>query len=49
MQLMYPLIIVVGLLASIANPAHEAMLADILPEAKRRRDTGILRVVFNYA
>ena len=49
MQLMYPLIIVVGLLASIANPAHEAMLADILPEAKRQEGYGILRVVFNYA
>ncbi|MBN1451639.1 MAG: MFS transporter [Anaerolineales bacterium] len=49
MQLMYPLIIVVGLLASVANPAHEAMLADILPEAKRQEGYGILRVVFNYA
>jgi MFS family permease len=46
---MYPLIIVVGLLASVANPAHEAMLADVLPESKRQEGYGILRVVFNYA
>jgi len=48
-QMMYPLIIFVGLLVSVANPAHEAMLADILPEAKRQEGYGILRVVFNYA
>ncbi len=48
-QMMYPLIVVVGLLASVANPAHEAMLADVLPEAKRQEGYGILRVVFNYA
>jgi MFS family permease len=48
-QLMYPLIVVVGLLASVANPAHEAMLADVLPESKRQEGYGILRVVFNYA
>src|SRR5512133_3521337 len=48
-ELMYPLIVVVGLLASVANPAHEAMLADILPEAKRQEGYGILRVVYNYA
>jgi MFS family permease len=48
-QMMYPLIVVVGLLVSVANPAHEAMLADILPEAKRQEGYGILRVAFNYA
>jgi MFS family permease len=48
-ELMYPLIVVVGLLASVANPAHEAMLADVLPESKRQEGYGILRVVFNYA
>ena len=48
-QWMYPLIIMVGLLASVAHPAHEAMLADILPESKRQEGYGILRVVFNYA
>ncbi len=48
-QIMYPLIVIVGLLASVANPAHEAVLADILPEAKRQEGYGILRVAFNYA
>jgi MFS family permease len=48
-RMMYPLIVIVGLLASVANPAHEAMLADILPESKRQEGYGILRVVFNYA
>ncbi len=46
---LYPLIIVVGLLSHVAGPAHEAMLVDILPEAKRQEGYGILRVVFNYA
>ena len=31
-RVMYPLIVVVGLLSSISHPAHEAMIADILPE-----------------
>jgi predicted MFS family arabinose efflux permease len=48
-QMLYPLIVFVGLLASIAHPAHEAMLADILPEEKRQEGYGILRVVFNYS
>ncbi len=44
---MYPLIIVVGLLSSIAHPAHQAMIADLLPEEKRQEGFGILRVVAN--
>jgi len=48
-QMMYPLITIVGLLSSMAHPAHEAMLADILPEEQRQEGYGILRVVFNYA
>ena len=48
-SVMYPLIIVVGLLSSVAHPAHEAMIADILPEDKRQEGFGILRVVANYA
>jgi MFS family permease len=47
--LLYPLTIVVGLLSSVANPAYEATLVDILPEEKRQEGYGILRVVFNYA
>ena len=48
-HVLYPLVIVVGLLSSLAYPAHDAMLADILPEKKRQEGFGILRVVFNYA
>ncbi len=46
---LYPLVIVVGLLSSIAQPAHEAMIADILPEKQRQEGFGILRVVGNFA
>lgn len=48
-NLMYPLIMFVGLLSNISHPAHEAMIADILPDAKRQEGFGILRVVGNLA
>src|SRR6266487_3753252 len=48
-SILYPLVIVVGLLSNISQPAHEAMIADILPEAKRQEGFGILRVVANFA
>lgn len=48
-NLLYPLVILVGLLSSLAYPAHDAMLADILPESKRQEGFGILRVAFNFA
>src|ERR671919_1206633 len=35
-NILYPLVIMVGLLSSISHPAHEAMIADILPESKRQ-------------
>lgn len=41
-QIMYPLVVFVGLLVSLANPAHEAVLADILPEGKRQEGCGRL-------
>jgi MFS family permease len=44
---LYPLMIVVGLLSSVAHPAHDAMIADILPEKQRQEGFGILRVVGN--
>ena len=46
-SILYPLVIIVGLLSSISHPAHEAMIADILPEKKRQEGFGILRVVGN--
>jgi MFS family permease len=48
-HVLYPLVIIVGLLSSLAYPAHDAMLTDILPENKRQEGFAILRVVFNYA
>ncbi|HSK66960.1 MAG TPA: MFS transporter, partial [Anaerolineales bacterium] len=37
---LYFLIVIVGLLSRIANPAYDALLADILPEAKRQEGFG---------
>src|SRR6266508_5434161 len=48
-NVLYPLVIVVGLLSSVSHPAHEAMIADILPEKKRQEGFGILRVVANFS
>ena len=42
-----PLAVVIGLLTDIAGPAHQAMVADLLPEDKRQEGFGILRVVAN--
>jgi len=39
--------IFVGLLADTAGPAHQAMLADIIPEKNRAQGFGIFRVAFN--
>jgi MFS family permease len=44
---LYPLMVVVGLLSSVSHPAHDAMIADILPENQRQEGFGILRVVGN--
>jgi predicted MFS family arabinose efflux permease len=48
-RILYFLVIFVGLLSRVANPAYDAMLADIVPEAKRQEAFGITRVAFNYA
>jgi len=48
-KILYFLVVIVGLLSRISNPAHDAMMADILPEDKRQEAFGITRVVFNYA
>ena len=45
----YLLAIVVGSLSNIAGPAHQAMVADILPEKTRAEGFGILRVAANLA
>jgi MFS family permease len=41
--------VVVGLLSSIGGPAHEAVVADLLPPEKRAEGYAIIRVVFNLA
>ena len=48
-KILYFLVAIVGLLSRVAVPAHDAMMADILPESKRQEGFGIMRVVFNYA
>ena len=44
-----PLAVVIGLLSDMAGPAHQAMIADILPEKQRQEGFGVLRVVGNMA
>jgi MFS family permease len=46
-QMFFVLALFVGILADVAGPAHQAMVADILPEDKRADGYGILRVAFN--
>ncbi len=41
--------VIVGTLSSIGGPAHEAVVADLLPENKRAEGSGIIRVIFNMA
>ncbi|MBN2555839.1 MAG: MFS transporter [Anaerolineales bacterium] len=49
LDVFYILAVIVGLLSNIAGPAHQAMVADILPEDKRAEGFGILRVAGNLA
>src|SRR5215208_3938867 len=42
-------VVVVGTLSSIGHPAHEAVVADLLPQERRAEGYGIIRVVFNLA
>jgi MFS family permease len=49
LAVLYPLVIVVGLLSNIADPAHNAMIADLLPDKQRSEGFGILRVAGNLA
>lgn len=49
LRVMYMVAAVVGVIGSLSGPAHNAMIADILPEEKRQEGFGILRVVGNFA
>lgn len=42
-------VVVVGTLGNIGGPAHEAVVADLLPPEKRAEGYGIIRVIFNLA
>jgi MFS family permease len=48
-RILYFLVVIVGLLSRVSTPAHDAMMADILPEDRRQEAFGITRVVYNYA
>lgn len=39
--------VVVGVLGSVGGPAHDAVVADLLPAERRAEGYGIIRVVFN--
>jgi len=45
----YGLSVFVGLMGSVAQPAHQAMIADILPAEKRAEGFGMMRVITNFA
>jgi MFS family permease len=45
----YPLGAVVGLLGSLADPARQAIVADVLPENQRAEGFGLMRVAGNLA
>jgi MFS family permease len=47
--MLFPLAVLTGLLSDVAGPAHQAMIADLLPEKQRAEGFGILRVVGNMA
>ena len=46
-QAFFFLALFVGILTDVAGPAHQAMIADILPEERRTDGYGILRVAVN--
>src|SRR3990172_1745100 len=46
LQVFVAVSVIVGTLSSIGGPAHEAVVADLLPENKRAEGYGIIRVIF---
>lgn len=49
LEVFIAVVAIVGTLSSIGHPAHEAVVADLLPPDKRAEGYGIIRVVFNTA
>jgi len=49
LQAFYVLALVSGVFTDVGGPAHQAMVADLLPENRRAQGYGIIRVGFNLA
>src|SRR5215510_10477778 len=49
MSIFIVVVLIVGTFSSIGHPAHEAVVADLLPPEKRAEGYGIIRVAFNVA
>jgi MFS family permease len=49
LQVFYVLALIAGIFTDVAGPAHQAMVADLVPVQKRAEGFGILRVAFNLA
>jgi MFS family permease len=49
LQAFYVLALIAGVFTDVAGPAHQAMVADLVPEQKRAEGFGIMRVAFNLA
>src|SRR5512141_1067076 len=49
LEVFIAVVVVVGTLSNIGGPAHDAVVADLLPSDKRAEGYGIIRVVFNTA
>jgi MFS family permease len=49
MGIFVAVVAIVGTLSNIGHPAHEAVVADLLPPHKRAEGYGTIRVVFNLA
>ena len=49
LQAFYVLALIAGIFTDVAGPAHQAMVADLVPEWKRAEGFGIMRVAFNLA
>ena len=49
LQVFYVLALVSGIFTDVGGPAHQAMVADLVPENKRAQGYGIIRVGFNLA
>jgi len=49
LQAFFLVALLVGIFTETGGPAHQAMVADLLPEEKRAQGYGLIRVVFNLA